>query len=93
MNADSKPIVFSKGTFGPNIPSEDVMLSPNHGVIFNKYFIWAKAFLHLTPLIYQTDLLDSITYYHIELEEHSIICASGMMAESLSGNKTNMISV
>ena len=93
MDSDSKPVVFAKDVLGPNIPSEDVMVSPNHGVIFNKYFIWANAFLNLTPNIYRAESLESITYYHIELEEHSIICASGMMGESMADGREKLTSL
>jgi hypothetical protein len=52
-----------------------------------------KRLIGRTPKIYQSNTFKRITYYHIELEMHSIISASGIMAESMFEGHEKMISL
>lgn len=37
--------------------------------------------------IYQSQDYESVTYYHFELENHSVVNANGLLSESLIGNQ------
>lgn len=84
LNTESKPIVFKAGSLGENLPFEDVEVSPGHGVIINDKSVLAFDLIN-NDTIYQSDAYESITYYHLQLEVHSVIDASGLLGESLLG--------
>ena len=82
LNVESKPIVFKIGSLGENLPFEDVMISPGHGIIINNKSILALDLIN-NVTIYQSEDYESITYYHLQLETHSVINAAGLLGESL----------
>jgi len=83
LNVESKPIVFKAGSLGENVPFEDVAVSPGHGIILHDLLISAEQLVNCDT-IYQSDDYEEVTYYHIELESHSIINAGGLFGESLA---------
>ena len=83
MNTETMPICFKKDCFSPNIPNQDLYVSPNHGIMWNGNKIPAHKFLSMSlPAIFQASNIDHIEYYHLELDEHSIIVANGTATES-----------
>jgi len=82
-NLDTLPICISKDAFGPGKPSQDLHVSPGHAIAFDilgSVLIPAKSLINGST-IYQTSV-ESTKYYHIELDEHAVIIANGIMAES-----------
>jgi hypothetical protein len=92
LNAESKPIIFKTGSLEQNIPSEDVGVSPGHGIILNNKSVLAESLVN-NDTIYQSEDYETVTYYHIELENHSVINASGLLGESLLGCREKFTSV
>lgn len=84
LTIESKPIVFKAGSLGENMPLSDTGVSPGHGIIVGNKSVRADTLIN-NDTIYQSDEYETATYYHIELENHSIINANGMMGESLLG--------
>ncbi len=87
-----RPITIKAHAFGPNVPSRDTDLSPNHAVLQDHW----KAALHfgqrevltVAKSLVVSDVavwrnVASVTYFHILLESHSLIQANGMWSESL----------
>ena len=86
LNIESKPIVFKAGSLGENTPFEDVAVSPGHGVVVNGKLILAINLVNYDT-IYQSDDYEEVTYYHIELESHSVINAGGLLGETLNAHQ------
>lgn len=80
-NSESWPICFKQGSLGENIPSEDLYVSPGHRIIHNDKFCLAANMIN-NDTIFQDKTIRTIEYYHLELEDHSIIMANGALAET-----------
>lgn len=87
-----QPITIKAHAFGPNVPSRDTKLSPNHAVLNDHwkasiYFgddeVLTSAKCLLVADYAFRDTADCVTYYHILLEQHSLVQANGMWSESL----------
>jgi hypothetical protein len=85
------PICIKKGAVKENCPENDLYVSPEHIVLFPDRLDKAKNFINTninneTKTVYQDFLLMNIEYYHIELEEHCLIVAENMFAETFITN-------
>jgi hypothetical protein len=81
FNTETAPICFQKNSLGENVPNCDLFVSPNHGMMVDGKIVIAKKLVN-DSTIYQSSEIDSIIYYHLELEDHSVIVANGAMTES-----------
>lgn len=82
-----QPVFIMAGALADNIPKRDLVLSPDHAVALDGYLIPAKALINgatIRQIIHR-----SITYYHVELEEHAVLWAEGAPCESYleTGNR------
>jgi len=79
------PLRIAPGTFGPGQPCRDLLLSPDHAVY---------ADIDGTPVLVPVRALenggtirqlspDSVTYFHILLDQHDVLLAEGLPCESL----------
>jgi collagen type I/II/III/V/XI/XXIV/XXVII alpha len=68
------------GTFGPAKPNRNLTLSPSHAVYVNGELIPIGRLINGTSIIQIP--MDEITYYHVELAEHDLLLAEGVLAES-----------
>jgi len=84
----STPICIKAGALGENKPSEDLYVSPDHGIVIDNKLISAKYLVNGKNIVQEYND-DSITYYHVELPAHSVIIANGVAAESYkdTGNR------
>ena len=83
VNTASKntmPICIKANAFG-DMPTEDLYVSPNHKMILNNREISAKDLINGTTIVQEYGS-DIVTYYHLELPNHSAIIANGVLAES-----------
>jgi Hint domain len=74
------PVRVAAGTFGPVTPTRDLTLSPNHAVYVNGELIPIGRLINGTSIVQIQ--MDEITYYHVELAEHDLLLAEGVLAES-----------
>jgi len=92
-NYNLRPVVISAGSLGPGIPSRSLRVSKQHricasspisGRMFGEDKVLVAA-IHLTnlPGIYIDEEMSEVCYFHIILENHSIMFAEGAPAESL----------
>lgn len=83
-----RPIRIAANAFGPGRPRRDVLLSPDHAVQVGDSLIVIR---HLTngTTIRQDHEIGEIAYFHIELDQHDILDAEGLLAESYldTGNR------
>ncbi|MCB8881055.1 Hint domain-containing protein [Acidisoma cellulosilytica] len=75
-----RPIRVRAGTFGQGLPLRDLYLSPDHAVFAEGVLIPVKHLANGTT-IRQVDV-ETVSYFHIELEKHAIILAEGLPCES-----------
>lgn len=76
------PICIRRNALGQNQPQNDLYVSPEHKIISERG-TWRKAKdLVNGSTIIQDRLLQNIEYWHIELEQHSVIIAENMLSES-----------
>ncbi|WP_158743596.1 Hint domain-containing protein [Acidisphaera sp. L21] len=82
------PVRVEAGAFGSGLPYDDLWLSPGHAVLVEGVLLPIERLINGATVA--TVPVDSVTYWHVELERHDIIIANGAPAESYldTGNRT-----
>ncbi|MDD2828684.1 MAG: Hint domain-containing protein [Sulfuricurvum sp.] len=82
------PVIVRKDALGENIPSEDLYLSSDHALYVDGILAHAGALVNDISIvrINRDELETSFTYYHVELEDHSLILANNTPAETFVDN-------
>ena len=78
------PVRVSAGAFGTGLPDRDLFLSPDHAVFVDGVLVPVKCLIDGTAV--QQIKVDQITYFHLELDQHDILLAEGLPAESYLEN-------
>ena len=83
---DLAPVCIKAGALDTNMPKRDLWVSPNHAMYFEDtdvsgVLIEAKDLVNGVSIV-QADSIQTIEYFHIELETHDIIIAEGAQSES-----------
>ena len=86
-SGDVMPIRIAAHAFGEDSPSRDLYLSPGHPVLVGADEDGAGGYLvPIMCLINGTTIerapVDEVTYWHVELDQHDILLAEGLPAES-----------
>lgn len=82
------PIRIAAGALHDNIPLRDLYLSPEHALFMDGLLVQANALVNDTTVTRVAEPDQSFTYFHIELEDHSLILAEGTPAETFVDNVT-----
>jgi hypothetical protein len=84
-----QPVRISAGAFRPGLPSRDLLLSPDHAVYVDNVLIPIKHLINSSTI--EQVPVDKVTYYHVELDQHDVLFAEGLPAESFldTGNRSN----
>jgi hypothetical protein len=80
---EALPIRIAAGAFGPNRPDHDLLVSPGHAVcvdVLGDVLIPAGALVNGATV--RQEEVDSVTYWHVELDTHDLLIANGLAAES-----------
>ncbi|OYV49451.1 MAG: hypothetical protein B7Z78_13595, partial [Rhodospirillales bacterium 20-60-12] len=82
-----QPVRILAGALGDGLPERDLVVSPDHALYLQGVLIEAKTLINGATII--RDRAGSVTYYHIELDQHDIMLAEGVAAESYldTGNR------
>lgn len=77
------PVRIRRGAFGSGRPYRDLVLSPGHSVcisVVGEILIPAIALVNGTTVT--QDPIETVTYWHVELDSHDILVANGLPTES-----------
>ncbi len=78
--SDVNPVRVRAGAFGDGLPRRDLRLSPEHAVYVDGVLIPIRHLVNHTSIAPES--ADRITYWHVELDQHDVILAEGLPAES-----------
>lgn len=84
------PVRIAAGAFGPNLPARPLFLSPDHAIYAEGVLIPVRYLVNGRTIVQQSRAaFPKVTYFHIELPEHSVIRAEGLPVESYldTGNR------
>ncbi len=82
------PIRITAHAFAPNVPHRDLLVSPDHAVLMDGVLMQAQALVN-GATIRREPPVGTVTYFHLEVEQHSLLLAEGLPAESYldTGNR------
>lgn len=80
------PIRIKANALAENIPSRDLLLSPDHAILVDNILIQAGALVNDISIFQEINVPQIFTYYHIELNNHCLILAENTPAETFIDN-------
>ena len=81
----SLPIQIKAGALGNGLPTKDLHVSPDHALLVEGLLINAGALVNDISIV--KTYPEQYVYYHVELENHSLLVAEGAPAESFFPNQ------
>jgi hypothetical protein len=74
------PVVLPAGCLADGVPSRDLRVSPDHAIAIDGVLVTARALIG-GPI--RQECVDSVVYYHIQLDGHDVVLADGTPCETL----------
>jgi hypothetical protein len=78
---DVLPVCIKARAIEDNVPRRDLWISPHHAMYLDGVLIEAKDLVNGVSIV-QAERVDSVDYFHIELDSHDVIIAEGALSES-----------
>jgi hypothetical protein len=84
---DLWPVRVQAGAFGTAMPHRDLWLSPDHAAFIDGVLIPIRYLINDATIAQEP--VESVTYWHVELDQHDVILAEGLSCESYldTGNR------
>ena len=83
------PVRIAAGALGGKLPVRDLEVSPGHALLLDDVLVQAGALVGLPGIARAADVPEVFDYWHVELDEHALLLAEGVAAESyLEGAET-----
>ncbi|WBV44434.1 Hint domain-containing protein [Pseudoroseomonas cervicalis] len=83
----SNPIRLQAGALGQGLPQRELFVSPDHALFLDGVLVQAGALVNGTT-IRQVQAGERFAYFHIELDNHALVLAEGVPAETFVDNVT-----
>ncbi|MBO1358591.1 Hint domain-containing protein [Acetobacter sacchari] len=82
------PIRILRNAIADGVPYKDMLITPEHGLLFDGNFVPARMLVNDRSVFYDRSITE-YEYYHVETEKHSVIVADGAPTESYldTGNR------
>ncbi|HEX5325417.1 MAG TPA: Hint domain-containing protein [Acetobacteraceae bacterium] len=82
------PIRIRSGALAENVPQRDLLVSPDHCLFADGQLVPAKLLVNGMTIV-QDRTVQTVEYYHVELDRHAVLLAEGAPAESYldTGNR------
>ncbi len=78
--AETNPVRVMKGAFGDGLPIRDLILSPGHAVFVDGVLVPVGPLVNGATIVQEE--VESVRYFHVELDAHDVILAEGLPCES-----------
>ena len=74
------PVRIMAGAVAPGLPVRDLAVSPEHSLFLDGVLVPARLLVNGTTIVQEQ--AQSVSYWHVELDRHDLLVASGLAAES-----------
>ena len=75
------PVCVTAGALADGVPARDLWVSPDHALFLDGVLIPAERLVNGASIT-KAERIESVTYWHVELDSHDVLLTEGAPAES-----------